>query len=90
MAGISQGIYLAKTGHDIHGKDPMQVWYTRQNGSGKWENKLLFEDDSERIRTASAAVLVPIKPEGDARQKQAWLFVTGFLSESMIAVKVDL
>lgn len=89
VAGVSQGIYLAQTGHDIHGKDPMQVWYTRQNGSGKWENRLLFEDDSERIRTASAAVLVPIEPEAGA-QKQAWLFVTGFLSEKMIAVKVDL
>jgi hypothetical protein len=90
VAGISQGIYLAQTGHDINGKDPLQVWYTRQTTSGTWENKLLFEDDSSRIRSASAAVLVPIEPKSGDGRKQAWLFVTGFLSESMVAVQVDL
>lgn len=88
VAGVSQGIYLGQTGHDIHGKDPLQVWYTHRTEAGEWENKLLFEDDSSRIRTASAAVLVPIEPKGES--KKAWLFVTGFLSESMVAVQVDL
>jgi hypothetical protein len=90
VAGVSQGIYLGQTGHDINGKDPLQVWYTRQTSTGTWENKLLFEDDSSRIRTASAAVLVPIEPKGSSGRKQAWLFVTGFLSVNMVAVQVDL
>ncbi|KAJ5110777.1 hypothetical protein N7532_001312 [Penicillium argentinense] len=88
VAGISQGIYLGQTAHDINGKEPLQVWYTRQTSTGTWENKLLFEDDGTRIRSASAAVLVPIEPVGG--RKKAWLFVTGFLSESMVAVQVDL
>lgn len=90
VAGISQGIYLGQTAHDPNGKEPLQVWYTRQAGTGVWENKLLFEDDGVRIRSASAAVLVPIQPESSNGHKQAWLFVTGFLSESMVAVQVDL
>lgn len=89
VAGISQGLYLLKTAHDPDATDPLQVWYARpQAGAGAWEKKLLFEDDGSRIRTASAAVLVPIEPKGG--KKLAWLFVTGFLSESMVAVQVEL
>lgn len=89
VAGISQGLYLPKTAHDPDATDPSQVWYARpQPGTGEWEKKLLFEDDGSRIRSASAAVLVPIEPKGG--RKLAWLFVTGFLSESMIAVQVEL
>ncbi|KAJ5198369.1 uncharacterized protein N7498_007486 [Penicillium cinerascens] len=87
VAGVSQGIYLAKTARDPDATDPCQVWYARPTAGG-WEKKLLFEDDGSRIRSASAAVLVPIEPK--MGQKKAWLFVTGFLSEKMIAVKVDL
>lgn len=87
VAGVSQGIYLSKTAGDPDATDPSQVWYARPTPGG-WEKKLLFEDDGSRIRSASAAVLVPIEPKKG--QKKAWLFVTGFLSEKMIAVKVDL
>jgi len=87
VAGITQALYLAKTAKDPDGINPSQVWYARPMADG-WEKKLLFEDDGSRIRSASAAVLVPIEPEKG--QKKAWLFVTGFLSEKMIAVKVDL
>lgn len=87
VAGVSQGIYLAKSAKDPDATEASQVWYARPKGDG-WEKKLLFEDDGSRIRSASAAVLVPMEPEQG--QKKAWLFVTGFLSEKMIAVKVDL
>jgi hypothetical protein len=87
VAGVTQGAYLPKTAKDPDATDPSQVWYARPTADG-WEKKLLFEDDGSRIRSASAAVLVPIEPENG--QKKAWLFVTGFLSEKMIAVKVDL
>ncbi|KAJ5639813.1 uncharacterized protein N7484_007675 [Penicillium longicatenatum] len=41
-----------------------------------------------RPQAGSASVLVPIEPENG--KKMAWLFVTGFLSESMVAVQVEL
>ena len=89
IAGLSKGFYLARTGKDPNALDPIQVWIARPRaGTDEWEQKLLFEDDGSRIRTASAAVLVPIEPKDDGK-KQAWLFVTGFLSENMVAVKVD-
>ena len=89
VAGISQGIYLPSNAKDENATDPSQVWYTRfQSDTGIWEKKLLFEDDGTRIRTASAAVLVPVEPQGG--KKLAWLFVTGFMSERMIAVQVEL
>jgi hypothetical protein len=87
VAGITQHVYIPKTAKDPDATNPSQVWYARPTADG-WEKKLLFEDDGSRIRSASAAVLVPIEPENG--QKKAWLFVTGFLSEKMIAVKVDL
>jgi hypothetical protein len=94
---VSQGFYLPQTGRDPDALDAVQVWYAKP-GSGSeaeeaWEKRLLFEDDGRRIRSASAAVLVPVeKPEKDEEDgvKKAWLFVTGFLSESMIAVQVEL
>lgn len=75
------------------------VWYLRPNTTsteggeakeGNWETRLLFEDDGSHIHTASTAVLVPIAPQQLGEPKKAWLFVTGFFSESMIALQVDL
>ncbi|KAJ5335401.1 hypothetical protein N7452_007804 [Penicillium brevicompactum] len=89
VAGISQAIYLPANAKDENATDASQVWYTRfLPATGEWEKKLLFEDDGLRIRTASAAVLVPVEPRNG--KKLAWLFVTGFMSESMIAVQVGL
>lgn len=93
IAGVSQGFYLPQTGRDPDALDAVQVWYAKP-GSGEeaWEKRLLFEDDGRRIRSASAAVLVPVEREEGGKDgvKKAWLFVTGFLSESMIAVQVEL
>lgn len=61
----------------------------KSSNNGRYETRLLFEDDGTHIRTAATAVLVPI-PSQPEQGKKAWLFVTGFYSESMIAVKVDL
>ena len=89
VAGILQSFFLLQTAKDPHALDPVQVWYARpQPGTDAWEKKLLFEDDGSRIRTASAAVLVPIEPVDS--KKRAWLFVTGFMSQSMLAVQVYL
>lgn len=55
----------------------------------EWESSVLFEDDGTLIRTASTGLLVPSETKPGERKK-AWLFVTGFVSESVIAVEVDL
>ncbi|CAI7575942.1 unnamed protein product [Penicillium glandicola] len=89
VAGVSQAIHMLANAKDPNALDPIQVWYMTLNShTGVWEKKVLFEDDGSRIRTASAAVLVPIEPK--AGKKLAWLFVTGFMSESMVAVQVEL
>ncbi|KAJ5937438.1 hypothetical protein N7454_004738 [Penicillium verhagenii] len=89
VAGISQPYKLAKSAKDPNGLDPVQVWYARPRaGSKTWEKKMLFEDDGSLIRTASAAVLVPVEPKDG--KKMAWLFVTGFMSEAMVAAQVEL
>lgn len=94
VAGIARPIDLPFTFTDPTAKDGVMVWYVRPNstsvdGSKNWETRLIFEDDGTHIRTASAAVLVGIKPQPN-ESKKAWLIVTGFLSESAIAVQVEL
>ncbi|MCJ1320143.1 hypothetical protein MMC15_005481 [Xylographa vitiligo] len=65
--------------------DPVSVWYIKDGG----ERRLLFQDDGRVIRTASAAVLVATEPR-DGEKKQAWLWVTGFYAEGIVATRVDL
>lgn len=95
LAGLGKAIDLSKTMRDITATEPVIVTYVTKNASngGKWEKRVLFEDDGTKIRTASAAVLVPVDPKeekGGKGERKAWLFVTGFLSKSVVAVKVDL
>ncbi|KAL2146595.1 hypothetical protein VTI28DRAFT_3094 [Corynascus sepedonium] len=91
--GLARAADIAKTMRDPAAKDPVMVTYLRQTAPGRWEKRILLEDDGTKLRSGSAAVLVPIKPPkgGDVEgPRQALLFVTGFLSNSVIAVKVDL
>ncbi|KAL2015725.1 hypothetical protein VTK56DRAFT_4896 [Thermocarpiscus australiensis] len=106
VAGLARAIDLSKTQRDPAAKDPVMVTYIKpargvpgiKNSvpASRWEKRVLLEDDGTRIRTASAAVLVARDPADDshagtaAGTRKAWLFVTGFLSKSIIAVKVDL
>ncbi|KAG6026479.1 hypothetical protein E4U19_002568 [Claviceps sp. Clav32 group G5] len=97
-AGLTRAVDLSKSVKNGHGEDGVMVWMARPYPDGEsletektsWEKKLLFQDDSSRIRTASSAVLVAIDPATENGKRKAWLFVTGFLSTSMIAVKVSL
>ncbi|KXG45720.1 uncharacterized protein PGRI_045760 [Penicillium griseofulvum] len=91
VAGVSQAIrLLGSQDPNAAVPIPVQVWYMTHNSrTGVWEKKVLFEDDGSRISTASAAVLVPIEPKVGGK-KLAWLFVTGFMSNSMVAVQVEL
>ncbi|KAL2862948.1 uncharacterized protein BJX67DRAFT_385181 [Aspergillus lucknowensis] len=88
--GFRRAIDFMKAHTDPKAKQSVIVWHVRKDPAGTgWEKRVIFEDDGSNISTASAAVLVPIEPvEGGA--KEAWLYVTGFASESMVAVKVKL
>lgn len=100
LPGLSRAVDLQKTCRDPAAMEPVMVWYARPpvattegDGLGNvdgWETRLLFEDDGKRMRSASAAVLIAIDPEKEGGKRKAWLFVTGFLSRNMVAVKVDL
>ncbi|KAK0636405.1 hypothetical protein B0T17DRAFT_613140 [Bombardia bombarda] len=106
LPGVSRGVTLASTQRDPSAKDPAMVWFVRPaaredkikepSSPLRWEKRLLFEDDGTRMRSASGAVLVAIDPSLDPEigagkgRRKAWLFVTGFLSKNVIAIKVDL
>ncbi|KAL3458523.1 hypothetical protein BJX64DRAFT_292133 [Aspergillus heterothallicus] len=84
LAGLRRVIDLPKTHADPNATEGVIVWHVRQDGS----TRVLFEDDGSNIRSASAAVLVPLEPTNGG-SKEATLFVTGFLSNGMISVKVE-
>lgn len=95
LGGMSRAVTLATTSTDPKALDPIMVWLARPQGDAaakpvSWSKELLFEDDGQRLRTASAAVLVGIDPKLEGGQKKAWLFATGFLSKSVVAVKISL
>ncbi|KAM0321953.1 hypothetical protein ACHAPQ_009206 [Fusarium lateritium] len=88
-AGLSKGLDLGKSIGVADGAEPVMIWLVKQK-DGKWEKKLLFEDDGKRLRSAAAAVLIGIDPALEGGKKKGWLFATGFYSRSVVAVKVDL
>ncbi|KAL2670086.1 hypothetical protein Neosp_014967 [[Neocosmospora] mangrovei] len=94
LAGLSRAADLPKATTDPNGADGSMVWYvpSRQGAaeSSTMSPKLLFEDDGERIRFATAAVMVAIDPKLEQGQRWAWLFVTGALAKSVLAVKINL
>lgn len=91
-AGLGWAIDLARNQRNPDALDPVIVSYAREVSPGQWQTKVVLEDDGTKIRSSSAAVLVAIDPaiKAGAGGRKAWLFATGFLSKSMIAVKVDL
>ncbi|KAL4951968.1 hypothetical protein BDW69DRAFT_185872 [Aspergillus filifer] len=91
LGGLRRVIDLMKTGSDPEATEAVIVWYVRRKpGSQEWETKVLFEDDGSNIRSCSAALLVPIDPATTGGVKEAWLFVTGFISPESVAIKVQL
>ncbi|KAK0386741.1 hypothetical protein NLU13_6577 [Sarocladium strictum] len=98
-AGLTRAVDLAEAVPDPEAQIAVMVWYSRpvlsDNSSsdaegGAYETRLLFEDDGQRISTASSAVLVAIDPKLEQGRRKAWLYVSGFQSRNAIAVKVDL
>ncbi|KAI5204712.1 serum paraoxonase/arylesterase family protein [Aureobasidium subglaciale] len=102
LAGLARGIDLASNTKNPDAKDPVYVWLVQKTASatpsanvdagkeGEWEKKLVFQDDGSKVRTASAAVVIGIDPKLEGGKKKGWLFVTGFMSENMVATKIDL
>ena len=94
LAGLARAVDLSTTHLQPEGLDPVMVWMVRPSKEGaegkKWETKLIFQDDSKTIRSASAAVVVGIDPRENGGRKQGWLFVTGFMSRGVVATRVDL
>jgi hypothetical protein len=88
-AGLGHALDLSKTQRKKTAKDPVMVSFIKPTADGGWDTRVILEDDGTTIRSSSAAVLVALRPE-QGKPRQAWLFVTGFLSKSMIALKVDL
>ena len=75
---------------------PVMVWHLKQDGdpnnktTGGWTPHLIFQDPGHNIRSSSGAVIVGIDPEQNFGKKQGWLFVSGFISESVVVAKIDL
>ena len=95
--------YAEETGHDASGyviaglirahdlpghQNPVAVYLV--SASSDRAQKLLFQDDGKVVNTASAAVLIAIDPKENGGKKQAWLFVAGFLAESVASLRIDL
>ncbi|ETS86818.1 hypothetical protein PFICI_00646 [Pestalotiopsis fici W106-1] len=89
LAGLSRAIDLAKTHADPQAKEPVIVWYVKKVDDA-WEKRIIFEDDGSTLRSASAAVLIAIDPAKEGGKRRAWLYVTGFISSNVVAVKIDL
>ncbi|KAB5546966.1 serum paraoxonase/arylesterase family protein [Coniochaeta sp. 2T2.1] len=94
--GLTRAFELHNAVRDASGTVlvPVTVWSARPHSSAddqshKWETRLLFEDDGTRLRSVSTAVQVAIDPTTEGGHRRAWLFMTGFISSNMIAVKVD-
>ncbi|KAJ0162693.1 Serum paraoxonase/arylesterase 2 [Colletotrichum tanaceti] len=93
LGGVSRPIDILTQAGRPEPKIGSIVWYVKPvpGGGGGYEKRILFEDDGTRISSAATAVLVAIEPSPeDEGQRKAWLFITGFMSASVVAVKVDL
>ncbi|KAI3394850.1 hypothetical protein diail_2136, partial [Diaporthe ilicicola] len=89
LPGLTRAIDLAKVGKDPLGREGSMAWLVTpsKNVTGAWDTRLLWEDDGSHVRNAAATVLVGIDPKKEGGKKKAWLYVTGFSSENMVAVK---
>ncbi|KAL0943177.1 serum paraoxonase arylesterase family protein [Colletotrichum truncatum] len=97
LPGLARAVDIPKQIGDPSADIASIVWYVKPiknckstNKADCWEKRVLFEDDGRRVRSAAGAVLVAIDPAKENSKRKAWLFVTGFVSSSVAAIKVDL
>lgn len=96
LAGLARAITFPVAGTEI----PVMIWLVqpsqnpgqvgREGHEDKWTRKLVFQDDGKTIRTASTAILFAIDPSVNYGKKQAYLFITGPLSEGIMVAKIDI
>lgn len=98
VSGLARAYTMVTDMDDVSAPIPCAAYLVRSNNhpvdflssSNTWEKQLLFQDDGRTLRSASGAVLLGIDPAENNGRKQGWLFVTGFASMAMAAVKVEL
>ncbi|PHH92695.1 hypothetical protein CDD83_5932 [Cordyceps sp. RAO-2017] len=96
VCGLSRAVDILKNGRIPDAVDGIMVWMVSPSGPGdtnpteKWTKRLLFQDDGTAVRSCSAAVLVPNEPSAQDGRRQAQLFVTGFLSNNMASITLNL
>ncbi|KAI3541730.1 serum paraoxonase/arylesterase [Colletotrichum abscissum] len=92
LPGLTRPVDIPKQVHNTTSDIGSIVWYAKPaaGSNGGYEKRLVFEDDGTRARSAAAAVLVAIDPAQEKGERKAWLFVTGFMAGSVVAVKIDL
>lgn len=88
-AGLAKAIAMAEAVHH-HTAVPPIVWLSTGSVTKGWNTTMLFTDDGQSLSSASAAVMISIDPRTNGGKKQAWLFMSGFDSQSVVATKVDL
>ena len=77
-------------------RDPRLISKSNKNSNPEWEKKILWQDDGSTIRSGTTAVLVGDDNDvassfrTDTRKGGGgWLFVTGCLSKSIIAFRIE-
>lgn len=103
LAGLVRAVDIAKDVHNVGGVVPSLVQILRRNetvlaqGGQKTRHdklwlkpNLVFQDDGRRVSGAATAVLVGVNPKETGGKKKGWLFVTGFMTRSVVAALIDL
>jgi len=87
LGGLSQAHKLAKLEDDHDLKLSSTVHFVSRSANGKLgEPKVIFEDTGDRVNMLTTAILTPI----DSGKREAWLWATGLIGESIVAVRVEL
>lgn len=103
LAGCGRALDLAESWAHLERPVPTMIWLAQPATGGKsvsandedsplsqWAKRLIFQDGGKNLRSAATAVIVGIDPASNGGKKQGWLFASGFISESVVAAKIDL
>lgn len=90
LAGLLQAHKLGEHSADPESLAPGAIWLARKTAAGKWEKKLLLEDDGAWVNAATTAMLLPIDPKGTNGRREAWVVAVGFMARGISVARVDL
>lgn len=88
-AGLSKALAMGPAIHANHAVPPV-IYLSSGSVADGWNTTVLFSDNGLALSTSSAAVMISIDPATNHGAKQAWLFMSGFASQSIVASRVDL